>query len=153
MKNTLNMNQQKNVFFLNFIQSFIVLLILSIFPQVASAAAVDSTRYQSLDSILDQIFTRKKQEFVWRLNNEVPGSKKLFFTIDLDEEILVYIKGGKITLDGSFEMGDINRGNYPELDELEDSIFQFERKHFDHPNILVFEISTDRSVISMVGTL
>lgn len=27
MKNTLNMNQQKNVFILNFIQSFIVLLI------------------------------------------------------------------------------------------------------------------------------
>ena len=142
MKNTLNMNQQKNVFFLNFIQSFIVLLILSIFPQVAFAAAVDSTRYQSLDSILDQIFTRKKQEFVWRLNNEVPGSKKLFFTIDLDEEILAYIKWGKITLDGSFEMVDINRGNYPELDELEDSIFQFEKQYINSPTILIFNIST-----------
>ena len=138
------MKQRKKVKAMSKILTILVISFFGIVPYLASADAVDSTRYQSLDSILDQIFTRKKQEFVWRLNNEVPGSKKLFFTIDLDEEILAYIKWGKITLDGSFEMGDINRGNYPELDELEDSIFQFERKHFDHPNILVFEILTDR---------
>ncbi len=138
------MNHQKNIFIQNYTRFFIVLLILSVVPQIASASAVDSTRHLSIDSILDQIFTRKKQEFVWRFNNEVPLNKKLIFTIDLDEEILAYIKGGKITMDGSFEMVDINRGKYPELDELEESIVQFERTHLDHPNIIAFDISADR---------
>ena len=90
------MKQRKKVKAMSKILTILVISFFGIVPYLASAAAVDSTRYQSLDSILDQIFTRKKQEFVWRLNNEVPGSKKLFFTIDLDEEILVYIKGARL---------------------------------------------------------